>query len=54
MPQPHERGGRDRLSAVIHFLGDQLGDVIRAQAGTTAFENEEIVRALSKELRAHP
>ncbi len=54
MPQPHDRGGRDRLSAVIHFLGDLLGDVIRAQAGSTAFENEEAVRALSKELRAHP
>ena len=54
MPQPHDRGGRDRLSAVIHFLGDLLGDVIRAQAGTTAFDNEEAVRALSKELRAHP
>lgn len=54
MPQPHDRGGRDRLSAVIHFLGDLLGDVIRTQAGLTAFESEEAVRALSKELRARP
>jgi len=54
MPQPHDRGGRDRLSAVIHFLGDLLGDVIRTQAGLTAFDSEEAVRALSKDLRAHP
>lgn len=51
MPQPHDRGGRDRLSAVIHFLGDILGDVIRSQAGMQAFASEEYVRALSKELR---
>jgi len=54
MPQPHDRGGRDRLSAVIHFLGDLLGDVIRTQAGQSAYESEESVRALSKDLRAHP
>ena len=52
MPQPHDRSGRDRLSAIIHFLGDLLGDVIRTQAGQTAYESEEKVRALSKELRA--
>jgi len=53
MPQPHDRGGRDRLSAVIHFLGDMLGDVIRSQAGMPAFASEEYVRALSKELRTN-
>lgn len=51
MPQPQDRGGRDRLSAVIHFLGDLLGDVIRSQAGLSAYESEEFVRSLSKELR---
>ena len=54
MPQSHDRGGRDRLSAVIHFLGDLLGDVIKTQAGPDAFASEELVRRLSKELRAHP
>jgi phosphoenolpyruvate carboxylase len=54
MPQSHDRGGRDRLSAVIHFLGDLLGDVIQTQAGQDAFASEELVRRLSKELRAHP
>ena len=54
MPQPQDRGGRDRLSAVIHFLGDLLGDVIRSQAGLSAYESEEFVRSLSKELRHHP
>jgi phosphoenolpyruvate carboxylase len=54
MPQSHDRGGRDRLSAVIHFLGDLLGDVIKAQAGPDAFASEELVRRLSKELRANP
>lgn len=54
MPQSHDRGGRDRLSAVIHFLGDLLGDVIQSQAGQAAFASEELVRRLSKELRVHP
>jgi hypothetical protein len=54
MPQPQDRGGRDRLSAVIHFLGDLLGDVIRSQAGLSAYESEEFVRSLSKELRHQP
>src|SRR4051812_7321839 len=44
--------GRDRLSATIHFLGDVLGRVIRAQAGQASFELEERVRALAKEVRA--
>lgn len=51
MPPSHDRGGRDRLSAVIHFLGDLLGDVIQTQAGQEAFASEELVRRLSKELR---
>ncbi len=54
MPQSHDRGGRDRLSAVIHFLGDLLGDVIQTQAGQDAFASEELVRRLSKNLRVHP
>ena len=43
---------RDRLSATIHFLGDLLGEVIREQAGAAAFELEERVRAVAKDLRA--
>ncbi|HEU5012067.1 MAG TPA: phosphoenolpyruvate carboxylase, partial [Roseiflexaceae bacterium] len=39
---------RDRLSATIHMLGDLLGEVIRAQAGSDMFELEERVRALAK------
>ena len=53
---PHTNGNgngeRDRLSATIHFLGDVLGAVIREQAGTPAFELEERVRKLAKQLRA--
>jgi phosphoenolpyruvate carboxylase len=45
-------GDRDRLSATIHFLGDLLGDVIREQAGPAAFDLEERVRGLAKDLRA--
>jgi phosphoenolpyruvate carboxylase len=43
---------RARLSATIRFLGDVLGDVIREQAGSNAFELEERVRQLAKELRS--
>jgi phosphoenolpyruvate carboxylase len=43
---------RDRLSATIHFLGDILGEVIRAQEGAAAFELEERVRGLAKEIRS--
>ena len=42
------------LSAAIHFLGDLLGETIRTQSGAAAFELEEEVRALAKELRAAP
>src|ERR671933_632110 len=54
--QPHTNGDRDRLSSTIHFLGDILGTVIHEQAGAAAFELEERVRNLAKELRAnnHP
>src|SRR5215212_980195 len=50
--QRQTNGDRDRLSATIHFLGDLLGNVIREQAGTAAFELEEQVRGLAKDLRA--
>jgi phosphoenolpyruvate carboxylase len=42
----------DRLSDTIHFFGDLLGGVIRAQAGEPTFALEERVRALAKEVRA--
>src|SRR5437762_2740574 len=50
--QRQTSGERDRLSATIHFLGDLLGNVIREQAGAAAFELEERVRGLAKDLRA--
>ena len=50
--QRQPNGERDRLSATIHFLGDLLGNVIREQAGTSAFDLEEQVRSLAKDLRA--
>jgi phosphoenolpyruvate carboxylase len=43
---------RDHLSETIHYLGDILGSVIREQAGDAAFQLEEQVRALAKELRS--
>ncbi len=52
MTQRSPAHGRDRLSATIRFLGDTLGQVIIDQAGQQAFELEERVRTLSKELRA--
>jgi phosphoenolpyruvate carboxylase len=50
--QRQSNGDRDRLSATIHFLGDLLGNVIREQAGPAAFDLEERVRSLAKDLRA--
>src|SRR5262245_9539104 len=50
--QRQTNGERDRLSATIHFLGDLLGNVIREQAGLAAFDLEERVRGLAKDLRA--
>src|SRR5215213_10018674 len=50
--QRQPNGDRDRLSATIHFLGDLLGSVIRGQAGAAAFDLEERVRGLAKDLRA--
>ncbi len=47
--QPDSSG---RLSATIHFFGDLLGRVIRAQEGERAFELEEHVRALAKDVRS--
>ena len=43
---------RDRLSATIRFLGDTLGSVIREQAGKPAYDLEERIRTLAKDLRA--
>ena len=40
------------ISDDIYFLGDLLGEVITAQAGSEAFELEETVRALTKAHRA--
>lgn len=40
------------ISDDIYFLGDLLGEVITAQAGSEAFELEEAVRALAKAHRA--
>ena len=50
--QRQPNGDRDHLSATIHFLGDLLGNVIREQAGAPAFDLEEQVRGLAKDLRA--
>jgi phosphoenolpyruvate carboxylase len=50
--QRQPNGDRDPLSATIHFLGDLLGNVIREQAGTAAFDLEEQMRGLAKDLRA--
>jgi phosphoenolpyruvate carboxylase len=45
---------RTPLSALIHLLGNLLGDVIVAQDGPAALELEEDVRARAKQLRAAP
>src|SRR5688572_5162456 len=45
---------RTPLSALIHLLGNLLGDVIVAQDGPAALELEEDVRARAKQLRATP
>jgi phosphoenolpyruvate carboxylase len=42
----------DRLSGIIHRLGDELGHVIEEQSGAQMLSLEERVRSLSKELRA--
>ncbi|APR80118.1 Phosphoenolpyruvate carboxylase [Minicystis rosea] len=47
-----EPDSQGRLSATIHFFGDLLGRVIRAQVGEAMFDLEEHVRALAKEVRA--
>ncbi len=48
----HSHAGRDRLSGIIHRLGDTLGHVIQEQSGAQILSLEERVRLLSKELRA--
>lgn len=45
---------RTPLSALIHLLGNVLGNVIVAQDGETAFALEEDVRQRAKQLRATP
>ncbi|MFO7169974.1 MAG: phosphoenolpyruvate carboxylase [Chloroflexota bacterium] len=52
MTHRSHRDSRDRLSTTIRFLGDLLGQVIREQAGESAFALEERIRKLGKELRA--
>ena len=52
MNEPRQPDSSGRLSATIHFFGDLLGRVIRAQEGEHAFELEERVRALAKDVRA--
>ncbi len=52
MNEPRQPDSAGRLSATIHFFGDLLGRVIRAQEGERAFELEEHVRALAKDVRA--
>lgn len=47
----HQRKDNDRLSIIIHFLGDLLGEIIREQAGADAFHLVEQLRALGKALR---
>lgn len=42
---------QDKLSSDIHLLGDQLGRVIRRQAGIEIFELVERIRALTKARR---
>jgi phosphoenolpyruvate carboxylase len=42
------------LSDDIHLLGDLLGDLIKRQAGATAFDLVEEVRNAAKSLRAEP
>ena len=42
---------QDKLSGDIHLLGDQLGRVIRRQAGIEIFELVERIRALTKARR---
>jgi phosphoenolpyruvate carboxylase len=45
---------REKLSYDIHLLGDQLGRVIRRQAGIEMYELVERIRALAKARRIEP
>lgn len=47
----NERELKEKLSNDIHLLGDQLGRVIRRQAGVETFEMVERIRALTKARR---
>ncbi len=40
------------LSAIIHLLGETLGEVLRAEESTALFATEERIRALAKSRRA--
>lgn len=53
MSTPTISDSRERLSAVIHLLGDMLGEVIRTQAGEAMFALEEQVRKLAKDVRTN-
>ncbi len=50
-PTHNQRRESERLSATIRFLGNLLGDVIREQAGESAFQLVERLRTLGKDLR---
>jgi phosphoenolpyruvate carboxylase len=47
-----DRELQEKLSGDIHLLGDQLGRVIRRQAGVSIFELVERIRALTKARRS--
>jgi phosphoenolpyruvate carboxylase len=47
-----DRELQEKLSSDIHLLGDQLGRVIRRQAGVPIFELVERIRALTKARRS--
>ena len=42
------------LSAIIHLLGEALGDVLRTQESADLFETEERIRSLAKARRSSP
>jgi phosphoenolpyruvate carboxylase len=53
MIESQERASRDSLARNIRLLGDALGRVLAAQDGHEAFELEERVRQIARELRAN-
>ncbi len=50
----HDGEHDDVLARMIRLLGDALGQVLSSQAGTAAFDLEEQVRHLARELRVRP